>query len=80
MIRLKEDEIPVLEGKLMFNDKCYALGVSQEGIIVQYMEKDSVAYLIEWVDIIDVGEKEIAGSRSPIAISKPLPGQKGKRI
>jgi hypothetical protein len=80
MIRLKETEIPVLGGTLMFNDKCYSIGVAQDGIIVQYIDDDSIAFLIEWKDIIDVGEKEITTTKQAVPITKPLPGQKGKRV
>lgn len=80
MIQLKETEIPVLGGTLMFNDKCYSIGVAQDGIIVQYIDDDSIALLIEWKDIIDLGELETKTSKGPVPISKPLPGQKGKRV
>ena len=80
MIRLKETEIPVLGGTLTFNDKYYSIGVAQDGIIVQYIDDDSIALLIEWKDIIDLGELEIKTSKEPVPIIKPLPGQKGKRV
>jgi len=80
MIQLKETEIPVLGGTLVFNDKCYSIGVAQDGIIVQYIDNDSIAFLIEWKDIIDVGEKEINANKEPVKIVKPLPGRKGERV
>lgn len=80
MIQLKETEIPVLGGTLMFNDKCYSIGVAQDGIIVQYIDDNSIAFLIEWKDIIDVGEKEIKTTKQTVQITKPLPGQKGKKV
>lgn len=56
MIKLTEEQTPILEGKLFINDLCFAVGVVEQGVIVQYMDTpNSNAVLIYWSDIIALG-------------------------
>lgn len=82
MIQLTEEQIPLLQGQLIINDCCFALGVVEQGVIIQYLEiPNGNAILVEWSDIIALGEKDIMGShKPPVAIQKPGSMQKGKRI
>lgn len=72
MILLKDTEIPILQGQLTIDDNYYCVGVVEQGVIVQYMDiPNSGAVLIEWIDIIKIGEKCVNGHKPPVAIQPP---------
>lgn len=51
---LTDDAIPILPGILDVENESVALGVVEQGVIIQYPERD-VALLINWEDIVNLG-------------------------
>ena len=54
MIKIPSDKIPLLPVNDVINNESVALGVFDQGIMVQYMDRDE-CILIDWFDIVSFG-------------------------
>jgi hypothetical protein len=54
MIRIPSDKIPLLPVNDIINNESVAFGVFDQGIMVQYMDRDE-CILIDWFDIVSFG-------------------------
>jgi len=54
MIKIPSDKIPLLPVNDIINNESVALGVFDQGIVVQYMDRDE-CILIDWFDIVSFG-------------------------
>jgi len=61
---MNDDEIPVLPGQMTINDEFIMMGITGEGVIVQYSEPD-VTLLIEWEDIVNLGKSQMVFIEKP---------------
>lgn len=77
MILIPSERIPILPLKDIINNESVAFGVVDQGIIMQYMDRDE-CILIDWFDIVSFGvellkissaKKEDA--KEPEEIAKP---------
>lgn len=77
MIKLNEEQIPILQGSIISPDGTpYALGFCEQGAILQSAYAD-FAMLVEWEDMIELINKPQSGlSREPVEIPKPKQGGK----
>lgn len=71
MIKLNENQIPILPGSVMSKDgDPVSLGVVEQGVIVQFCFVE-YAMLVEWQDIIDLVDMKIANHAERKEIPKP---------
>jgi hypothetical protein len=54
MIRIPPNQIPVLPVTDIINNESVAFGVGEQGVMIQFMERDE-CILIDWFDIISFG-------------------------
>ena len=54
MIRIPQEQIPILPAKDIINNESVAFGVGEQGVMIQFMERDE-CILIDWFDIISFG-------------------------
>ncbi len=54
MIRIPSDQIPILPLRDIINNESVAFGVGEQGVILQYMDRDE-CILIDWFDIVSFG-------------------------
>lgn len=54
MIRIPSDQIPILPLKDIINNESVAFGTCEQGIIMQYMDRDE-CILVDWFDIVSFG-------------------------
>lgn len=54
MKNIPQSEIPALPVQDVINGECVAFGVGEQGVMIQFMERDK-CILIEWPDVIMYG-------------------------
>jgi hypothetical protein len=60
MIELTEDQVPILSKSFLNNDELVMIGVVEEGVILQYVERDS-AYVVFWDEVITLVSNVLVG-------------------
>jgi hypothetical protein len=75
MIELTENETPILPGQRIVDEECIAMGVVEQGVIVQYIERNKTL-LISWDEIVRFGmgsfpPNKYATAAMPKEITKP---------
>lgn len=69
---IADDNVPVLPGTLTVDDDFVAIGVFENGVVVQY-DEENVAVLISWEDIVRSGKRTFLPfvENVPSEIEKP---------